>query len=296
MATRVSLPVAPLAVSRTSVALDSANTARLLPRTRRRCAGQSACAGRRSAGWSDGTSARSSPDDGRAHRPWQAASGSDAGRSTAPPSGPCDHGLPRPIVISHRHRSRRKAMSWPVAGKICWLRCCRVASRSRGCCGARSSSRRARRPRTTVSCTATVGARPRSSGTSAGAMTRWSAPRTGSTAPGRARGRCTSRTASSPGRPSRPTTRRWARTRRSMSRAAARGGRPSPGTRTRPRGCAIRTCGPRCCSCGARRASGSGIRSRPGRRSATTPNARPAISASGARAASCGRAGRRSAS
>jgi quercetin dioxygenase-like cupin family protein len=40
MASMVSSPVAPLAVSRASVALDSANTARLLPRTRRRCAGQ----------------------------------------------------------------------------------------------------------------------------------------------------------------------------------------------------------------------------------------------------------------
>ena len=56
-----------------------------------------------------------------------------------------------------------------------------------------------------------------------------------------ARGRCTSRTGSSPGRRSRPTTRRSARTGRSTSPAAARAAPRSPGTPTRPPGCATRT-------------------------------------------------------
>ena len=171
MATRVSLPVAPLAVSRTSVALDSANTARLLPRTRRRCAGQSACAGRRSAGWSDGTSARSSPDDGRAHRPWQAASGSDAGRSTAPPSGPCDHGLPRPIVVTDTDRGGRRCHGrWP--GRSARAAAAGGEPVEQLLRAARSSSCRERRRRITGRCSR-ADPRPRSSTGSAGSTTRW---------------------------------------------------------------------------------------------------------------------------
>ena len=83
----------------------------------------------------------------------------------------------------------------------------------------------------------------------AGATTRWSVPPTASTAPGRVRGRCMSRTASSPGRPRRPITRRWARTGPSTSRAVARAAPRFPGTRTRRPGCGIRmpaACWSRC--------------------------------------------------
>ena len=67
-----------------------------------------------------------------------------------------------------------------------------------------------------------------------------------------ARGRCTSRTGSSPGRRSRPTTRRSGRTGPSTSRAAARAARRSPGTPTPPPGCATRTCAACCWRCSAR--------------------------------------------
>ena len=83
----------------------------------------------------------------------------------------------------------------------------------------------------------------------AGSTTASSAPPTASTAPGRARGRSTSRTASSPGRPSRPTTPRTAPTPPTTSRAAARAGPRSPGTSTRRCGPSIRTCAGSCSRC-----------------------------------------------
>ena len=71
-----------------------------------------------------------------------------------------------------------------------------------------------------------------------------------------------SRTGSSPGRPSRPTTRPPARTCRSTSRGAARAVRRSPGTPTPRRGSATRTCAASCWRCGGRR---TGPARRPGR-------------------------------
>src|SRR5579875_2339279 len=67
-----------------------------------------------------------------------------------------------------------------------------------------------------------------------------------------------SRTGSSPGRPSRPTTRRRGRTPPSTSRAAARAGRRSPGTPTRRPGSATPTCAGCCFRRTGRRGRGSG--------------------------------------
>ena len=64
---------------------------------------------------------------------------------------------------------------------------------------------------------------------SAGSTTRSCAPRMAPTAPALARGRSTSRAASSPGRPSRPTIRARARSCRTTSRAAAHAARATPG-------------------------------------------------------------------
>ena len=86
-----------------------------------------------------------------------------------------------------------------------------------------------------------------------------------------ARGRSTSRTGSSPGRPSRPTTRRSARTPRSTSPAAAPAARRSPGTPTRRPGSATPTCAASCSRCSARpRPSTTATRCRPGSTSSRT--------------------------
>ena len=81
---------------------------------------------------------------------------------------------------------------------------------------------------------------------------------TASTAPGRARGRSTSRTGSSPGRRSRPTTPRPAPTSPSTSPAAARAVRPSAGTPTARPGCATPTSGACCWSSSAPPSSSHG--------------------------------------
>ena len=108
-------------------------------------------------------------------------------------------------------------------------------------------------------------ARATRSTATAGRTTRSSAARTASTAPGRARGRSTSRTASSPGRRSRPTTRRPAPTARSTSPADARAVPPSAGTPTRPPGFATPTCAACCSRCTARpSAPSAATRSSPG--------------------------------
>ena len=295
MASMVSSPVAPLAVSRASVAVDSANTARL-PRTRRRCAGQllapgGVLRGGRMAhrlGHRRTVAERIGPGSCTGTGCRQVDRTAERTLRTMVSRPPCDKPQ-TPIEaeggVMAGDRDDLLAPLLPGGDPI-----------ERLLRGAQFFSPGTPTPGLPGAAPAAVGGRPRSSGTSAGATTRWCGPRTGSTAPGRARGRCMSRTASSPGRPSRPTIRRWGRTRRSTSRAAARAGRRSPGTPTRPRGCATPMCGLRCCSCGARRASGSGTRSRPGRRSAAIRSAPPATSATGARAGSSGRAGRRSAS
>ena len=161
------------------------------------------------------------------------------------------------------------------------------------CCG-RAGSSPGGRPRRTCgrSSGAAVG-RVTSSTATGGATTRSSGRPTASTAPAPARGRCTSRTGSSPGRLSRPTTRRWARTPRSTSRAAARVARRSRGTPTRPPGCATRTLAASFSTCTARRSSGSVTRCWPGRTSSVIPNAGAATSGLAARAATYGCRGTR---
>ena len=114
------------------------------------------------------------------------------------------------------------------------------AGRSRSCSSAAADSLPpASSPTTCGPSPDRVAGRAMCSTGTAGATTRWSAPPTASTAPGRVRGRCMSRTASSPGRPRRPITRRWARTVPSTSRAGARAAPRFPGTRTRRPGCGI---------------------------------------------------------
>ena len=166
------------------------------------------------------------------------------------------------------------------------LASCLPVSRSSHYCGRRSSSRRVPRRRITVSCTGGAAGRR---GVLPGAV---AARQGGAFDPWGElhrivlRGRCTSRTGSSPGRRSRPTIRRWARTRRSTSRAAARGERRFPGTRTRRRGSATRTSGSRCSRCGARRGPGWGTRCWPGRRSPAARSGRRGISGRAVRAGS----------
>ena len=114
------------------------------------------------------------------------------------------------------------------------------AGRSRSCSSAAAdSSPPASSPTTCGPSPAAAAGRATCSTGTGGATTRWSVPPTASTAPGRVRGRSTSRTASSPGRPRRPTTRRWARIGPSTSPAVARAAPRFPGTPTRRPGCGI---------------------------------------------------------
>ena len=155
-------------------------------------------------------------------------------------------------------------------------------------------TRRRRCPTTCGPCTGPAGGRPTTSTATGGATTRSCAPPTASTAPARARGRSTSRTASSPGRRSRPTTRRSGRTARSTSPAAAPAAPRSPGTPTRPPGCATPTSAACCWRCTARPrpARGDPV-ARLGRRSSTTPSGPGATSRPAARAAWSAPPGRR---
>ena len=127
----------------------------------------------------------------------------------------------------------------------------------------------------------------------AGRTTRSCAAPTASTARARARGRSTSRAASSPGRRSRPTTRARAGTCRTTNRAAARAARPTAGICTARTASSIRWCAAACSSTGARHGC-STARWRRGRPSSRTMRSGATTSRCAAWAASCARAGTRS--
>jgi len=124
-------------------------------------------------------------------------------------------------------------------------------------------------------------------------MTSACGPRTASTAPAPARGKCSSRTASSPGRCRPPTTRCWRKGCRHTSRAAASAASPSRGISTARCASSTRTRAAHCSTSGAPRGRNMPTRSTRGRPSSTAPCAAAATSRRSARAASAASAGTR---
>ncbi len=126
-----------------------------------------------------------------------------------------------------------------------------------------------------------------------GVTTRSSGRLTVSIAPALAHGRCTSKTASLPGKRNRPTTRALARIHRNTSLAGARAERHSVGTPTPPPECDSPTFVAFCSRCTARPSRGSAIPWMPSPRSRRIPRSASDTNQRAARAVSCARLGRR---